>query len=162
MVHRVLRYAFVRVTGWIVEHRDLETGASTVYIPGLEPNTAPLAVVSADGRLVYNHAPWGERVMLTTDERGRVASSYAWFAYGGRRVFRRRPHRPRRYRRLKTAPTICCCSEANRASQNWAFTALASGGTLRALGASFPKIPSASSISPSHSAWKGARFDGCR
>ena len=111
MVHRVLRYAFVRVTGWIVEHRDLETGVSTLYIPGLEPNTAPLAVVSADGRLVYNHAPWGERVMLTTDERGRVASSYAWFAYGGRRVFRRRPHRPRRYRRglslrVRTAPPL--------------------------------------------------------
>ena len=75
-------FALRRADGWIVEHRDLETGASTVYIPGLEPNTAPLAVVSADGRLVYNHAPWGERVMLTTDDRGRVVSSYAWSAYG--------------------------------------------------------------------------------
>ncbi|MBK8012197.1 MAG: hypothetical protein IPK13_12685 [Deltaproteobacteria bacterium] len=75
-------FALRRADGWIVEHRDLETGASPTYIPGLEPNTAPLAVVSADGRLVYNHAPWGERVMLTTDDRGRVASSYAWSAYG--------------------------------------------------------------------------------
>ncbi|MBK8012201.1 MAG: hypothetical protein IPK13_12705 [Deltaproteobacteria bacterium] len=75
-------FALRRADGWIVEHRDLETGASTTYIPGLEPNTAPLAVVSADDRLVYNHAPWGERVMLTTDDRGRVASSYAWSAYG--------------------------------------------------------------------------------
>ncbi|MBK8012200.1 MAG: RHS repeat-associated core domain-containing protein [Deltaproteobacteria bacterium] len=75
-------FALRRADGWTVEHRDLETGASTTYIPGLEPNTAPLAVVSADGRLVYNHAPWGERVMLTTDDRGRVASSYAWSAYG--------------------------------------------------------------------------------
>ncbi|MBK8012143.1 MAG: hypothetical protein IPK13_12405 [Deltaproteobacteria bacterium] len=75
-------FALRRADGWIVEHRDLGTGVSTVYVPGPEPNTAPLAVASGNGGLVYNHAPWGERVMLMTDDRGRIAASYAWSAYG--------------------------------------------------------------------------------